>query len=119
MPLLELPEDLKDLVKRGLLEPTKALELRKIPDEAERKARAYAVIQGRLSLKEIRRVSSPLPGSAVAASDSSLELELRQISLEASRVLGMRVEISSTQVRIDWSDVEGLNAILERLGVVV
>ena len=38
LPLLEMPEDLKELVKRGLLKPTKAFELRKIEDEETRKS---------------------------------------------------------------------------------
>jgi ParB family transcriptional regulator, chromosome partitioning protein len=117
LPLLELPDDLKDLVKRGLLEPTKALELRKIEDEESRKARAFEVIGKRISLREMRQVSPAPPGSPVMASDSSLDTDLRQISLEASRQLGTRVVITRGEVRISWVDGDGLNGLLERLGI--
>ena len=119
LPLLELPEDLKDLVKRGLLEPTKALELRKIADEESRKARAFEVIGKRISLSEMRQGSSPPPGSPVTASGSSLDTDLRQLSLAASRQLATRVVITRDEVRIAWADGDGLNWLLERLGVVV
>ena len=119
LPLLELPEDLKDLVKRGLLEPTKALELRKIADEESRKARAFEVIGKRISLSEMRQGSSPPPGSPVTASGSSLDTDLRQLSLAASRQLATRVVITRDEVRIAWADGDGLNRLLERLGVVV
>jgi ParB family transcriptional regulator, chromosome partitioning protein len=117
LPLLELPEDLKELVKRGLLEPTKALELRKIEDEESRKARAFEVIGKRISLREIRQVSPPPPGSPVTASGSSLDTDLARVSLEASRQLGTRVTITRGEVRITWADGDGLNGLLERLGV--
>ena len=117
LPLLELPDDLKDLVKRGLLEPTKALELRKIADEESRKARAFEVIGKRISLREMRQFSPPPPGSPVTASGSSLDSELRQISLEASKQLGTRVVVTRGEVRIAWTDGDGLNGLLERLGV--
>jgi DNA-binding MarR family transcriptional regulator len=117
LPLLELPEDLKELVKRGLLEPTKSLELRKIGDEESRKARAFEVIGKRISLRELRQVSPSPPGSPETASGSSLDAELRQIGLEASRQLGTRVVITRGEVRIAWVDGEGLNGLLERLGI--
>jgi DNA-binding MarR family transcriptional regulator len=117
LPLLELPEDLKDLVKRGLLEPTKALELRKINDEESRKARAFEVIGQRISLRELRQASSPPPGSPVTASDSSLAIDLARISLEVSRQLGTRVVVTRGEVRIAWTDGDGLNRLLEQLGI--
>jgi ParB family transcriptional regulator, chromosome partitioning protein len=119
LPLLELPDDLKDLVKRGVLEPTKALELRKIEDEETRKARAFEVIGKRISLRDMRQVSPPPPGSPVTVADSSLESELRQLSLEASRQLGTRVVITRDEVQIAWVDGDGLNGLLEQLGISV
>ena len=119
LPLLEMPEDLKELVKRGLLEPTKALELRKIEDEESRKARAFEVIGKRISLREMCQISPPPPGSPMTASGSGLDSELSSISLEASRQLGTRVTIARGEVRISWADGDGLNGRLERLGISV
>ena len=112
LPLLELPEDLKGLVKRGALAPTKALELRRIADPELRKARAFEVIEHRISLRELR--GHPVPKRAPA---SSPQAELDWIALEVARSLGLRVTLSPTSVRIEYGDGEQLTGLLERLGV--
>lgn len=112
LPLLELPEDLKGLVKRGVLAPTKALVLRKIADPEARKARAYEVIGGRISLRELR--GHPTPKHTPA---SSQQAELDWIALEVARTLGVRVRISEKELRIEYGEGEQLAGLLERLGV--
>ena len=112
LPLLELPEDLKGLVKRGLLAPTKALELRKIADGDVRKARAYEVIGKRISLRELRGDLTPRATPA-----SSQQAELDWIALEVARVLGLRVRLSPGEIRIEYGDGDQLAGLLERFGV--
>ena len=112
LPLLELPEDLKGLVKRGMLAPTKALELRKIADPELRKTRAYEVIQRRTSVRELRGDLTP----NVAPASSQLA-ELDWIALEVARALGLRVRLSPGEIRIEYGDGDQLAGLLERLGV--
>lgn len=110
LPLLKLPEDLADLVKRGLLEPTKALELRKITDLETRKARTFEVIQRRVTVKALR-------GAAKATIPASLEVDLRHLSRQASRQLAARVVFTNGELRIAYSSPEELTGLLERFGV--
>jgi hypothetical protein len=112
LPLLELPDDLKGLVRRGLLAPTKALMLRRIADPVQRKARAHEVIAKGITVKELR--GDPTPGRAPAPGSQA---DLNWIALEASRVLGTRVTITGDRVSIAYADGDGLNMILEKLGV--
>ncbi len=112
LPLLELPEDLKALVKRGVLAPTKALELRKIADGEVRKAQAFEVIEKRISLRELRGHLTPKVAPA-----SSQQADLDWIALEVSRALGLRVRLSPTEIRIEYGDGDQLAGLLERLGV--
>ena len=112
LPLLELPEDLKGLVRRGVLAPTKALILKKIADPVVRKARAHEVIAGRVSVKELR--GNPTSNRTSA---SSLQADLDWIALEVTRSLGLRVRLSLTELRVEYSDADQLSNLLERLGI--
>ena len=114
LPLLELPEGLRDLVKRGRLQPSKALALRSISDPKTQLERAYEVIGQRISLKGLEgRSTSPLP-----ARDGGLEAELGELSRDASRQLATRVVISRDEIRVAYVDGEQLTNWLEKLGVV-
>jgi hypothetical protein len=114
LPLLELSEGLRDLVKRGLLHPSKALLLRSIADPVLQLERAHEVIGKRISLKALEGgVKSPLP-----ARDGSLEAELAELSRDASRQLATRVVITRDEIRVAYADGEQLTDFLEKLGVV-
>jgi hypothetical protein len=123
LPLLEMSEGLKDLVKRGFLHPSKALILRSIADPVVQLERAHEVILKKISLKELEgraeydrhagdRTRSPLP-----ARDGSLEAELQGLSRDASRQLATRVVITRDEIRVAYADGEQLTDWLEKLGV--
>jgi hypothetical protein len=114
LPLLELSDGLRDLVKRGFLHPSKALVLRSIADPVLQLERAHEVISKRISLKELEgRGKSPLP-----ARDGSLESELQELARNASRQLASRVVITRDEIRVAYVDGEQLTDWLEKLGVV-
>jgi hypothetical protein len=113
LPLLEMSEGLKDLVKRGFLHPSKALILRSIADPVVQLERAHEVILNKISLKELEgRTRSPL-----SARDGSLESELQELSRDASRQLATRVVITRDEIRVAYADGEQLTDWLEKLGV--
>jgi hypothetical protein len=113
LPLLEMSDGLKDLVKRGFLHPSKALILRSIADPVVQLERAHEVILKKISLKELEgRARSPLP-----ARDGSLEAELQELSRDASRQLATRVTITPDEIRVTYADGEQLTDWLEKLGV--
>jgi hypothetical protein len=114
LPLLELNDGLRDLVKRGLLHPSKALVLRSLADPVLQLERAHEVILKKITLKELEGGErSPLP-----ARDNSLEAELQELSRDASRQLASRVVITRDEIRIAYADGEQLTDWLEKLGVV-
>jgi hypothetical protein len=120
LPLLEMSDGLKDLVKRGFLHPSKALILRSIADPVIQLERAHEVILNKISLKELEgraqhagdRTKSPLP-----VRDGSLEAELKELSRDASRQLATRVVITRDEIRVVYADGEQLTDWLEKLGV--
>ncbi len=107
-----MPEDLKGLVKRGALAPTKSLVLCKITNPDRRKARAFEVIGSRISLRELRGHGTPKNAPA-----SSQQAELDWIALEVARALGLRVRLSPTALCIEYGAGEQLSEVLERIGV--
>jgi hypothetical protein len=114
LPLLEMSDGLKDLVKRGFLHPSKALILRSIADPVLQLERAHEVILKKISLKELEgRTRSPVP-----ARDGSLEAELQELSRAASRQLATRVTVTRDEIRVAYVDGEQLTDWLEKLGVV-
>jgi hypothetical protein len=114
LPLLELSDGLRDLVKRGFLHPSKALLLRSIADPVLQLERAHEVIGKRISLKELEsRGKSPLP-----VRDGSLEAELQELARDASRQLATRVTVTRDEIRVAYVDGEQLTDWLEKLGVV-
>jgi hypothetical protein len=114
LPLLEMGDGLKDLVKRGLLHPSKALILRSITDPVIQLERAHEVILKKITLKELEgRSRTPLP-----ARDGGLESELHELSRDASRQLATRVVITRDEIRVAYADGEQLTDWLEKLGVV-
>jgi hypothetical protein len=120
LPLLEMSDGLKDLVKRGFLHPSKALILRSIADPVVQLERAHQVILNKISLKELEgraqhagdRIKTPLP-----ARDGSLESELQELARDASRQLATRVTITRDEIRVAYADGDQLSDWLERLGV--
>jgi hypothetical protein len=123
LPLLEMSDGLKDLVKRGLLHPSKALVLRSIADPVVQLERAHEVILKKISLKELEgRAGHPQHAedhtrSPLLARDGSLEAELQELSRDASRQLATRVVITRNEVRVVYADGEQLTDWLEKLGV--
>jgi hypothetical protein len=113
LPLLEMSDGLKDLVKRGFLHPSKALVLRSMADPVLQLERAHEVILNKISLKELEgRTRSPLP-----ARDGPLELELQELSQDASRQLATRLTITRDEIRVAYADGDQLSDWLEKLGV--
>lgn len=112
--LLNLPDDLKALVRRGALQPTKALILMKLEDQEQREAMTRRVLLERLSVRATLELLGGLVSPATTASDDQ---EHRWLALEVSRALGARVELEAYRLVIHHDGGEGLTAILERLGV--
>jgi hypothetical protein len=112
LPLLKLPDGLRDLVKRGLLHPSKALVLRSIADPVLQLERAHEVILKKITLKELEGGErSPLP-----ARDGGLETELQELSRDATRQLATRLTITRDEIRVAYADGEQLTDWLEKLG---
>jgi ParB-like chromosome segregation protein Spo0J len=116
LPLLALPDELRDLVRRGSLAPTKALALARVEDELEREALTKRTLLEKLSVKAIRGASNTPVSPPLS---SSVADEYRWLSLEATRALGTRVEIDAERVVIHHDGGEGLSVLLEQLGIEV
>ena len=111
LPLLHLPEDLKRLVRDGL-EPSKALLLGRVKQTALRQELSERVRRGMTQ----RELYAAVYGSAQREQEV-LDTDLAWLSLEATRALGTRVTITGTTVAIECVTVDGLNHMLEQLGV--
>ena len=115
LPLMGLPEDLRSLVWRGRLAPTKALVLARIADPERRRARTEEVIAQRISLRALR--NSPAAAPVPPSRELDRQAEFDWIGLELAGHLGLRVRLSPTEVRIEYSEPEQLSGLLERLGL--
>ncbi len=114
LPLLGLPEDLRSLVRRGRLAPTKALVLGRIAEAEHRRAKTQEVISRRISLRTLRESAH---AKMKFAGQEELQGEFDWIARELTRHLGLRVRLSPTDVRIEYSEPEQLSGLLERLGL--
>jgi hypothetical protein len=111
LPLMQLPSDLQGFVRSGRVAPSKALLLGRIKEPASRADWTARVLRGATQ----RELYTALYGSTAA--NPALEADLQWLSLEASRHLGTRVEITKTTLLIDCQTSEMLSDTLERLGV--
>jgi hypothetical protein len=111
LPLLRLPTDLQRLLRAARLEPSKALLLGRVKQVSERTVLTERVLHGmtQRELYDTLYRSSP--------SEKALESDLAWLSLEATRVLGMRVIIDQERIVIDCQSLEGITTALERLGI--
>jgi HTH domain found in ParB protein len=121
LPLLKLPVEVKDAVRRGRLEPSKALILGRMRNAAERKeqleeilARGWSVRQLETKIFGMQRSSSR---SNAAPRDPQLNEDLRWLELEVERQLGVRVTLTETGITLECGSSEGLSDLLERLGI--
>ncbi len=112
LPLLHLPEDLKQLVREGL-EPSKALLLGRVKQTALRRELSERIRRGMTQ----RELYAAMYGSA-QREQVVLDADLAWLSLEATRALGTRVTITGTTIMIDCVTIDGLNYLLEQLGVI-
>jgi hypothetical protein len=123
MPLLFLEPKLKESVRNSRLEPTKALLIARAAKADQAKLLNDVLTEG-LSVRAIKArlnlsVSTKKPAKAILTQvdDSVLAADLEMVSRAASRVLGTRVTVSMSQILIDCHDMDGVTAMLERLGI--
>jgi ParB family chromosome partitioning protein len=121
LPLLELPQEIKDAVRRGRLAPSKALVLARIGNAAERGAQLEDTLARGTSVRQLEArvlgVQRTIAQTRAAVRDAQLDADLRWLALEIERQLGTRVALTETAVTLECGSGEGLSDLLERLGV--
>ena len=111
LPLLHLPMELKRFVRENRLEPSKALLLNRVKNQQARRELTDQVL-GKMTQKQLYRA---IYGGA--SEDLSLDKDLQWISLELSRLLGTQVKVGKTTIVIECQTTQGMNDVIERLGL--
>jgi ParB family transcriptional regulator, chromosome partitioning protein len=110
LPLLKLPLEVRDAVRQGRLEPSKALILGRIRNQAERKALLEECLAGKHSVRGLKRSKTDSP-------DGVLGEDLKMLERHATRELGTRVRITKNEICISFGDLDEIMPLLEQLGV--
>lgn len=110
LPLLRLPLEVRDAVRQGRLEPSKALILGRIRNAAERKGLLEECIEGKHSVRGLKRSKLETPQGVLGE-------DLKMLERYASRELGTRVRITKNEVCITFESFDEVSSWLERLGI--
>ena len=113
LPLLNLPPDVLEVLRRGEIEYTKAKAIAQIKDEIERSAFLKEAIDNNLSLSQIKekiKARQPKPEQAQAAQSAS---ELTQ------RLKGVTQRIQKIRIWSDPKKRKQLSALLLKLEALV
>lgn len=108
--MLKLPLEVRDAVRQDRLEPSKALILGRIRNQAERKALLEECLAGQQSVRGLKRSQTDSP-------DGVLDEDLKMLERHASRELGTRVRITKNEICISFGDLKAVMPLLEQLGV--
>jgi hypothetical protein len=115
LPLLKLPSDLKDAVRRGRLEPSKALILGRLRNEAERKAQLEEILARGTSVRKLQG-SPQAKGRALV--DEVVKEDLRALELHVRRELGLDVRLNDHSMSFHFSsDTDMLDWLEQALGM--
>ena len=110
LPLLKLPLEVRDAVRQGKLEPSKALILGRIRNAAERKGLLEECLAGKHSVRGLKRSKTDSPAGVLGE-------DLEMLERHATRELGNRVRITKNEICISYGDLEEVMPLLEQLGV--
>ena len=112
LPLMSMPQELQTLVRRRRLEPSKALLLNRVKQRDFRNSLTNEVLRG-LTLQALYNAIYNQSSSEPMA----LDADLRMLERETAQLLGTRVTITQSSILIDCYGIEGINAVLEKMGV--
>ena len=112
LPLMGMPQELQTLVRQGRLEPSKALLLNRVKQREARLTLTTEVLRG-MTLQTLYAVIY----KQINLAPTTFDADLRLLEQETTRFLGTRVTITPSRILIDCYDIEGLNAVLEKIGV--
>jgi hypothetical protein len=110
LPLLKLPLEVRDAVRQVKLEPSKALILGRIRNQAERKALLEECLAGKHSVRALKRNKTETPQGVLGE-------DLKMLERHASRELGTRVRITKNEICISFGNIDEIMPLLEQLGV--
>jgi hypothetical protein len=113
LPLVRLEAGLKELVRLGKLEPSKALLLNRVKNRGKR-ADLLEQVRGGMTLKGL---SKAIYGGSSEVVESTLSQDLAWLSQEATRTLGTRVVVREKSVTVEFFTSDQVTDFLEGLGV--
>ena len=110
--LLNLPPEVKELVKKGKITASHARTLSKIEDKDKILELADKIVNENLNVRQIEEVAKDTP-KKVKQQHTERNREYVQLEQELTDYLGTRVKIKNKKVEINYENENDLNRILE------
>jgi hypothetical protein len=100
LPLLKLPKDIKDHVRSGRLEPSKAIILGRIRSEAKRLEALEMVLERKVG---VRALKSKRATPQVSSFEEQQQEDVKALEHHIGRELGQRVEVRGAALTIHFA----------------
>ncbi len=110
--LLNLPPEVKELVKQGKISTSHARTLSKIEDSEKIKELANKIINENLNVRQIEEVSKETP-KKVKQRHTEKNKEFEELEQELVDYLGTKVKVKNKKIEISYENENDLNKILE------